>query len=180
MQSPIVNHWRTFDEYIKDVKIALTKFHIDDNDYPTINEVVLMYVCQMFEDIYYNNYDNIYLIDVYIINRFYRKVLVLLSKGENTSADEWNKLWELSASKIIKYSTQRELDELAKWFAFTEDVVLGIISNCKHFDYITKYDKKLTNCLFNKYINTYINYYANFNNITTEEEANDLRPLEED
>ena len=170
MQSPIVNHWRTFDEYIKDVKIALTKFHIDDNDYPNINEVVLMYVCQMFEDIYYNNYDNIYLIDVYIINRFYRKVLMLLSKGENASADEWNKLWELSASKIIKYSTQRELDELAKWFALTEDVVLSIISNGKRFDYITKYDKKLTNCLFNKYINTYINYYANFNNITTEEE----------
>lgn len=158
-------------EYIDSVKKASTILHVDENDYPMLEEVILLYVCQLFEDIYYNAADDIYLIDVYIINRFYRKVIKLyLQTANNPKEDEWNKLWELSASKIIKYSTQQELNEITKWFVFTDDIILNILANNRRFDYITKYDKKFTNRLFHKYVNAYVKYYADFNNINTNEE----------
>lgn len=165
------NKYLTLYDYIDSVKKALTILHVDKNDYPTLEEVVLLYVCQLFENIYYNVDHEIFLIDVYIINRFYKKAMKLyLQTANNPEEDEWNKLWELSASKIIKYSTQQELNEITKWFALTDDIILNIIANNRQFDYITKYDKKFTNRLFLKYVNAYVKYYADFNNINTNEE----------
>ena len=156
-----IQSMQSLEEYTGCVIDAINKLHINEVNTPTLQELILLYVCQMLNN-YVDTTNDLYLIDIYIINRFYHNVMNILEQQNDIS---WSDFWQDSSVKIIKYTTQQEIDEIAKWVNITEDVVLEIAANNKRFDYITQYDNKLSNKLFNKYIITYLEYYADFHNI---------------
>lgn len=168
------NKYLTLFEYIDIVKKAVELYHVNDDEQPIYDELILLYICHIFEDVYYNDADKLYLIDIYIINRIYNKLVLFITDENNKENIKDNKLWfefwESSASEIIKCTTQTELNDLIKWFDSLEEIILNIVSNKKRFDYITKYNKKFTNILFHKYINVYLKYYIDFNNINIDNE----------
>lgn len=156
-------------DYTSKIIDAFDKFHINEDNKPTPQEVILLYVCYMFEQIYYLH-DELYMIDIYIINRFYDSVVHVLQQKDYENKNTWCNLWCKSSKNIIKYTTQQELETISKWFKQTEDIVLNIVASNKQFDYIIKYDKKLSIEVFNKYIKSYLKYYTELNNINIEEE----------
>ena len=157
----------TLKEYSDNVNKSVELFHINDIDKPNEEELLLLYICHIFEYMYNNNDDALYITDVYIILRFYDKIINMLTYNDNV---DWESFWMSSSTEVVAYVTDSELTRLTEYMTIYEDMILNIVSNDKNFGYITKYDKELSTLFYYKFIKSYIKLFAYINNISTDDE----------
>ena len=155
------NKTETFWVFLDNILTAKKLFHIEDNKFPEAEELLLVYVCYMFENLFNINYEELLLVDIVIINESFQQIIMNLS-NENF---DWNKFWEDTTKNIITHTVQYDTEKLCELFKITEEIVLRIFSEERSFEFIQKYDKKYNLQTFINYLNSYINIYGYLINI---------------
>ena len=128
----------TFWEFLDNVLTAKKLFHVEDKNFPEAEELLLLYVCYMFETLYNIDYNELLLVDIAIINEAFQKI------AENISNEkfDWKTYWEETTKNIMTHTIQYDKEKLIELFRITEEIVLQIFTEKRSFEFIQKYDRK--------------------------------------